>query len=91
MTCPDSGSDENIIALETAQSLGFPISSKNDDQKAFFLANGKIVRALGKVQSSCNFASGTMAASPLQTLFYVFETLATGMAGTKARIAADSL
>lgn len=77
MTCPDSGSDENVIGLELAQSLGLPISLENEDQKDFFLANGKVVRSVGKMKSSCNFASGTTAVSPLEIFFYVFHTLAT--------------
>ena len=77
MACPDSGSDDNIISLQLVQSLGIPVSTHENDQKEFSLANGKMIRSIGRILWPCNFARGTRSFLPLDVLFYVFETLAT--------------
>ncbi|KAI0177122.1 hypothetical protein BJ166DRAFT_506181 [Pestalotiopsis sp. NC0098] len=75
MSCPDSGADDNTMTLEEAQRLGLPMTSKEEDVKEFCLADGKIIRSLGKVISSINFSQGSASADALTTFFYVFQTL----------------
>ena len=46
---PDSGSDENVMSLELAISLGLTIVCEQRYQRDFTLGNGKTVRAIGCV------------------------------------------
>ena len=70
---PDSGSDENIIAADLAQSLNLPIDMSPEFQKAFKVANGKIVKALGRTTVNCSFAKEPTI--ELRCLLYVFQDL----------------
>lgn len=76
MSCPDSGSDDNVISLQLVQSLGIPFTSDERNQKRFSLANGKVIHSIGTAMARCNFAHGTPARDPFDVFFYVFETLA---------------
>ncbi|KAI3325132.1 hypothetical protein HD806DRAFT_533728 [Xylariaceae sp. AK1471] len=76
ITCADSGSDDNVMSWKFAQSLGLALTSFEYHQKDFCLANGKLIRSLGKVVSLCNFASGMTLQPPPLIAFYVFQTLA---------------
>lgn len=77
MACPDSGADDNVIALEVANTLGLTIITEQEDKKQFRLGNGKMVQSLGKVLASCNLALGDASTHrDLPVLFYVFKTLA---------------
>ncbi|KAM6532833.1 hypothetical protein FALCPG4_005882 [Fusarium falciforme] len=78
MACPDSGSDENIISLELATSLGLKTQQNSSDEpRQFTVANGKTVTAVGQVSTSCRFAAGTPSdITKLECIFHVFNTLA---------------
>ncbi|RYC54569.1 hypothetical protein CHU98_g11642 [Xylaria longipes] len=76
MTCPDSGSDDNVLSWSFVQSLGLSLSNEQHEKKDFSLANGKIIRSLGRVELPCNFASGSQLPTSLVTAFHVFQTLA---------------
>ncbi|KAJ4183957.1 hypothetical protein NW755_009498 [Fusarium falciforme] len=78
MACPDSGSDENIISLELATSLGLKTEqTSSDEPRQFTVANGKIVTAVGQVSTRCRFAAGAPSdITSLECIFHVFNTLA---------------
>lgn len=81
MACPDSGSDENIISLELATSLGLKMEQTSSDvPRQFTVANGKIVTAVGQVTTSCSFAAGAPSEmTNFECSFHVFSTLAVPM------------
>lgn len=70
---PDSGSEENIMWINLAQSLGLAIDSAPECQKEFRIADGKIVKALGRTMVNCCFAKDRMV--ELLWVFYVFQHL----------------
>ncbi|KAH8199005.1 hypothetical protein TruAng_006834 [Truncatella angustata] len=76
MSCADSGADDNFMALDVVHSLGLPLSSEQEYLKEFCIANGKVIKSLGKVVLPCNFSQGTASPDALATFFYVFRTLA---------------
>ena len=71
----DSGSHENAMAKEMALKLGLKIEDTAEYQKEFRIANGKVVKALGRTSVDCAFT----AEPHMQHLcsFYVFATLVT--------------
>ncbi|KAH8800935.1 hypothetical protein F5882DRAFT_165376 [Hyaloscypha sp. PMI_1271] len=70
---PDSGSEENIMTVQVASQLGLTIEDNEQHQKEFRIANGKVVKSLGRVQAMCAFAKDQGVA--LVTAFYVFRTM----------------
>ncbi|KAI1170120.1 hypothetical protein F4777DRAFT_595490 [Nemania sp. FL0916] len=77
MTCPDSGSDENIISLELVNRLGLKIHDSGREIREFSLANGKIIEAVGQVTAQCSFGAGPPSdVSILDCIFHVFQSLA---------------
>ena len=70
---PDSGSEENIMLEDLAVSLGLQIDSAPEVQKEFRIANGKIVKALGRTTANCCFAKDRTV--ELRCFFYVFQHL----------------
>lgn len=77
MACPDTGSDDNIVSLELAEELGLQLM-KEEEHKAFVLANGKKITALGKALLNYGFGSGqgaTLDTGALTCTVYVFQTL----------------
>lgn len=72
LAIPDSGSEENIISSELVSSLGLVIHNTNEDQKNFYVANGRVVKALGCVSLLCGFVEEP---TRYDCLFYVFKTL----------------
>lgn len=76
--CPDSGSADNIISLETARRIGGSIQPVSLNSETFSIANGKLVVPLGKVVADCSFGAGTAWNGPeaLNCVFHVFNTLA---------------
>ena len=72
---PDSGSEDNIMVLDLAQSLNLEVNSAPEHQKGFRMANGKIVKAVGRTVAECSFAKDP--AVSLRCLFYVFHQLVT--------------
>lgn len=77
-TCPDSGSDENIISLDLVRRLGLDIQKDQSGQEPmhFSIANGKIIEAIGQVAASCAFVGPASDDSVFQCIFHVFSSLA---------------
>ncbi len=89
MACPDTGSDESIVPLDLANRLGLQIDRDllDDGERAFALANGKVVKSLGVASILCSFgasdgvnksdpAAAAAAATNLSLMVHVFESLA---------------
>lgn len=77
LACPDTGSDDNIVSLELAEELGLQLI-KAEERKAFVLANGKKITALGKALLHYTFGRGqgaTLDTGALTCTVYVFQTL----------------
>ncbi|KAL9025515.1 MAG: hypothetical protein Q9196_005673, partial [Gyalolechia fulgens] len=70
---PDSGSEENIMMLDLAQSLHLQLDSTPEHQREFRMANGKLVKAVGRTMADCCFAKDPTV--ELRCLFYVFQQL----------------
>ena len=68
---PDSGSEENIITIDLAQSLNLKVDRAPDCQKDFRIANGKMVKALGRTMVNCCFTKDPEV--ELCCFFYVFQ------------------
>ena len=85
-TCPDSGSEENIMSKDVTLHIGLAVEDSIDNQKEFRLANGKIVKALGRISVTCAFAKDP--STQHQCWFYVFQSMITpvimGMAFLRA-------
>lgn len=78
LTCPDSGSDWNVMAFETAGSLGYPIELHDDSNSTqFVLANGGTVNSIGKISAKCAFTTGASGTELVyECMFFVFKKLA---------------
>ncbi|OCL01211.1 hypothetical protein AOQ84DRAFT_357989 [Glonium stellatum] len=75
MSSPDSGSEENAISQELALKLGLKIEKY--EERAFRMANGKVVRCCGRTISACGFGTEShLGYLSLLCRFYVFKTLA---------------
>lgn len=74
---PDSGSEENVIAADLISRLRLDIDSSPEYQKEFRVANGKFVRALGRVVLEVAFAKEPT--TQLFCTFYIFTHLITPM------------
>lgn len=74
-TCPDSGSEENIMSKDVTLDLGLKIEDSTDHQKEFRIANGKVVKSLGRTSVACAFAKDP--SLRYQCWFYVFQSLIT--------------
>ena len=70
---PDSGAEENIIALTTVLRLGLAVDAAPEHQKTFRIANGTLVKAIGRINVSCAFARDR--GVKLCCIFYVFQHL----------------
>lgn len=55
LSCPDSGSDENVISLAFARKMNLQLSLQGTSPKQFLLANGKTIEALGHTSALCSF------------------------------------
>ena len=71
----DSGSEENIMAMDLAKQLGIHVDTSPQHRQDFRLGNGKVVKALGRVKIGCAFARD--AGLWHICLFYVFRVLIT--------------
>jgi hypothetical protein len=80
VTCPDSGSDENIISLETVRKLEMKMEEPKDEPRKFSLANGKVVKAIGQVPMRFSFVAksshSSVESSFFDCIFQVFASLA---------------
>lgn len=70
---PDSGSEDSIIAADLVSRLRVDIDSSPESQKEFRVANGKFVRALGRVVLEVAFAKEP--STQLFCTFYIFTHL----------------
>ncbi|KAL9002109.1 MAG: hypothetical protein Q9188_004949 [Gyalolechia gomerana] len=70
---PDSGSEENIMVLVLAQSLHLQLDSTPERQREFRMANGNLIKAIGRTMADCYFAKDPLVG--LRCCFYVFEQL----------------
>ncbi|KAH6889367.1 hypothetical protein B0T10DRAFT_487861 [Thelonectria olida] len=80
VTCPDSGSDENIVSLETVHKLEIEMEKSKAEPRKFCLANGKVVEAIGQVPMRFSFVAGSSRSSVepsfFDCVFQVFASLA---------------
>ncbi|KAJ9655399.1 hypothetical protein H2201_008813 [Coniosporium apollinis] len=79
LSCPDTGSEENIISEGLAHILGLTISDDAADRRFFELADGRRVRSVGRVQAPCRFGTETSTDFDLVCIFYVFRNVATDL------------
>lgn len=76
LACPDSGSEENIIAEDLARLLGYTDYEAVPLNKQFLLANGKIVESKGQIITYCWFGKETdQMSTPMACSFYVLSNL----------------
>lgn len=68
---PDSGSEDNIITIDLARSLNLEFDRAPECQKDYRIANGKMVKALGRTKINCCFAKDPMV--EFGCIFYVFQ------------------
>lgn len=73
-TCPDSGSDANIMSLTTARQLGLVLET-SPIRERFSLANGLEVQSLGQITTTCSFTD-LYAQKPEECTFHIFSVLA---------------
>lgn len=74
MSRADSGSEDNIMAAELAFWLNVNIDRSPEYQKLFRVANGNIIKAMGRIVITVAFAKEP-STKVLHCAFYVFETL----------------
>lgn len=80
ITCPDSGSDDNIISQKLADQLGLQVRGIEDPAPpTFVLANGRTVSAVGQAHLKCTFMKAFPDMDLIDCVFYVFQTLAVPM------------
>ena len=70
---PDSGSEENIMAINLVSQLGIDVDSALEHQREFRLGNGKAIKAVGRVTVDCAFAVDPHV--QLSCIFYIFHSL----------------
>jgi hypothetical protein len=79
MTSYDTGTEGNHISLDLAVKLGFRLPSATVDGSKFKLANGTIIKSLGKMSLDVQFASTNISkdeCAPMFCIFNVFKKLA---------------
>lgn len=70
MASPDTGCEENVISQELALKLGLQI--EKSEERAFRMANGKVVSCCGRTMSACGFGTEShLGPSNLLCTFYV--------------------
>ncbi|KAL1799725.1 hypothetical protein ACET3X_000067 [Alternaria dauci] len=77
LACADTGSDVNIISHEVAKTLGYSAYEALPEKKLFALANGKLVEAVGRIESACSFGVETHSLVTMTCAFYVLLKVAT--------------
>ncbi|KAF1842060.1 uncharacterized protein K460DRAFT_178202 [Cucurbitaria berberidis CBS 394.84] len=77
LACADTGADVNIISDELAKALGHTSYETCPETKEFELANGKIVEAIGQIESSCSFGVESELSVSMTCIFYVLLRVAT--------------
>ena len=69
----DSGSEDNIMRKDLVVQLNLEMDSTPEHQKEFRIANGKFVKALGRIIIKCAFARDPSV--ELCCMFYIFKQL----------------
>jgi len=77
LACADTGADVNIISDEVAKTLGYSEYDALPEKKEFALANGKLVEAIGMIESVCSFGIETESILTMTCAFYVLLKAAT--------------
>jgi hypothetical protein len=77
LACADTGADVNIISDEVAKALGYSEYDALPEKKEFALANGKLVEAIGRIESICSFGIETESVVTMSCAFYVLLKAAT--------------
>jgi hypothetical protein len=77
LSCADTGADVNIMSDELAKTLGYTTYDTLSDKKQFALANGKLVEAVGQIESTCSFGVETESSETLTCMFYILLKAAT--------------
>ncbi|RYO14027.1 hypothetical protein AA0111_g12094 [Alternaria arborescens] len=77
LACADTGSDVNIISHEVAKTLGYSEYEALPEKKQFSLANGKLIEAIGRIESPCSFGVETSSLVTMTCAFYVLLKSAT--------------
>jgi hypothetical protein len=60
LACADNGADVNIMSDDVAKKLGYSEYNVLPERKQFTLANGKIIEAIGQIESVCSFGTETV-------------------------------
>jgi predicted aspartyl protease len=77
MTGHDTGTEDNHMSLELANSIGYEIATADASKKHFQLPNGDIIKAIGTVIACVRFAQGQVTETSFITChFNVFSNLA---------------
>jgi hypothetical protein len=77
LACPDTGADVNIISDELARTAGYAPYGLLPEKTEFALANGKIVEAIGQIESTCSFGVEMDSSVSFTCMFYVLLKAAT--------------
>lgn len=77
LACADTGSEENIISKELAESLGHYSFNAIPGTQRFMLANGNIVESIGCIMARCQFENDAYDPTKAMTcIFHVLSKLA---------------
>ncbi|KAI5373338.1 hypothetical protein J4E82_007982 [Alternaria postmessia] len=71
LACADTGADVNIMSDDVAKTLGYSEYDVLSERKQFALANGKIVEAIGQIESVCSFGIETEPSATMTCIFYI--------------------
>lgn len=71
LACADTGADVNIISHDVARTLGYSEYEVLPEKKEFALANGKLIEAIGRIESPCSFGVETNSLVTMTCAFYV--------------------
>ncbi|KAH8642711.1 hypothetical protein IG631_00174 [Alternaria alternata] len=77
LACADTGADVNIMSDDVAKTLGYSEYNMLPERKQFTLANGKIVEAIGQIESVCSFGTETESLATMTCIFYILLKAAT--------------
>jgi hypothetical protein len=77
LSCADTGADVNIMSDELAKTLGYTSYETLSEKKQFSLVNGKIIEAIGQIESTCSFGVETELSESLTCMFYILLKTAT--------------
>lgn len=76
MTSYDTGTAANRMSLAQAKGPGLTVTTTLEETARFRLANGKIIRSIGRTSAQISFKKGSEKNGQILCFFNVFETLA---------------